>query len=211
MIRFYLIDRLWRTSLLVAVFALLGACSILPKAPNLQSYALPSYSVKSDQNSYKRPVNWSLRIGQPNTSQFLNGPRMVVQPEGSEVAVYAGARWGDKVPVLFRDRLIQEFRLDGSIRAVSSDNDGLQADYILNGDLISFQGVYTSSNTSEVVIRYDAHLIRVSDRRIVASRSFEVKQPILGSAMPKVVEAFGQANDRLARDVLNWTLQQGNR
>lgn len=210
MIHPYSFGRAWRATLLTGVFVLLTSCSVLPSAPSLQSYVLPSYSNKADNNTYKRPVNLSLRIAQPNTSQFLSGPRIAVQPDNSEIAFYSGARWSDRVPVLFRNRLVQEFRLNGSVRAISSDDDAIQADYILNGDLISFQGVYTSSNKSEVVIRYDANIIRTTDRRIVASRTFEIREPILSTQMSKIVDSFGLANDRLARDVLNWTLQQAS-
>jgi cholesterol transport system auxiliary component len=44
--------------------------------------------------------------------------------------------------------------------------------------------------------------------RIIASRSFEVSEPVDGKAVPEVVAAFGRADDALARQVVEWTLQQ---
>ncbi|WP_145579453.1 ABC-type transport auxiliary lipoprotein family protein [Yersinia vastinensis] len=184
---------------------LLSACTILPSAPVSQVYLLP---VPPAANTSRAPtVNWSLRVSQPATNQFINSSRIAVQPDGQEIAVYKNSRWTDPAPILVRNRLIQEFRTDGRIPAVSSDDDSLQADVELSGDLSAFQGVYQAGN-SEVLISFDARLVRISDRRIIATRHFEIRQPIKGAQMNEVVEAFGLASNQLAAQVLNWTLQQ---
>ena len=56
----------------------------------------------------------------------------------------------------------------------------------------------------EVLIQFDARLVQTSERRVIASRRFVIHQPISGSSMNEVVEAFGQASDRLAADILRW-------
>ncbi|WP_145508448.1 ABC-type transport auxiliary lipoprotein family protein [Yersinia alsatica] len=194
--------RLLTASMLVM---LLSACTILPSAPVSQVYLLPVPPTASAPRA--QTVNWSLRVSQPATNQFINSSRIAVQPEGQEIAVYKNSRWTDPAPILLRNRLIQEFRTDGRIPAVSSDDDSLQADVELSGDLSAFQGVY-QAGSSEVLIRFDARLVRISDRRIIATRHFEIRQPIKGSEMNQVVDAFGLASNQLATQVLNWTLQQ---
>ncbi|CNK72984.1 membrane lipoprotein lipid attachment site containing protein USSDB6D [Yersinia mollaretii] len=184
---------------------LLSACTILPTAPVSQVYLLPVPPATNAPRA--QTVNWSLRVSQPTTSQFLNSSRIAVQPQGQEIAVYQNSRWSDPAPILLRNRLIQEFRADGRIRAVSSDDDSLQADVELSGDLSAFQGVYLTDK-SEVLIRFDARLVRISDRRIIATHHFEIRQPISGAKMDEVVQAFGLASDQLATQVLNWMLQQ---
>ncbi|MBS0057373.1 ABC-type transport auxiliary lipoprotein family protein [Yersinia sp. Marseille-Q3913] len=183
---------------------LLSACTILPTAPVSQVYLLPVPPATNAPRA--QTVDWSLRVSQPATSQFLNSSRIAVQPQGQEIAVYQNSRWSDPAPILLRNRLIQEFRADGRIRAVSSDDDSLQADVELSGDLSAFQGVYLTDK-SEVLIRFDARLVRISDRRIIATRHFEIRQPIKGTEMNEVVQAFGLASDQLATQVLNWMLQ----
>ncbi|AJJ62255.1 ABC-type transport auxiliary lipoprotein family protein [Yersinia aldovae] len=185
--------------------ALLSACTILPSAPISQVYLLPAQTATVTPRA--QTVDWSLRVSQPATNQFINSTRMAVQPQGQEIAVYKASRWSDSAPILLRNRLIQEFRADGRVRAVSSDDDSLQADVELSGDLSAFQGVHSSDN-SLVLIRFDARLVRISDRRIIATRQFEIRQPIKGTEMNEVVQAFGVASDQLAAQVLNWTLQQ---
>ncbi|WP_145516079.1 ABC-type transport auxiliary lipoprotein family protein [Yersinia aleksiciae] len=200
----YLGRRTWLLMLLMLAM-LLSACTILPTAPISQVYLLP---VPPTTNAPRAPtVDWSLRVSQPATSQFLNSSRIAVQPQGQEIAVYQNSRWSDPAPILVRNRLIQEFRTDGRIRAVSSDDDSLQADVELSGDLSAFQGVYLTDK-SEVLIRFDARLVRISDRRIIATRHFEIRQPIKGTEMNEVVQAFGLASVQLSTQVLNWMLQQ---
>lgn len=107
------------------------------------------------------------------------------------------------MPVLIRNRLMQELRTDGRFISVSSDEDNLQADFELGGDLSSFQGVYRGKK-GEVLIQFDARLVQTSDRRVIVSQLFVIRQPISGSSMNEVVEAFGLASDRLAADILRW-------
>jgi cholesterol transport system auxiliary component len=184
-------------------FLSLAACTIIPNSPLLQVYLLPDQPAAAPSG---QKVNWSLRVVQPGTNQFLNSSRIAVQSQGEELAVYKDSRWSDPVPILLRNRLIMEFRRDGRVRAVTNDDDGLPADYELSGDLTAFQGVQYA-NKNEVLIRFDARLVRASERKIIASRSFEIRQPIGGSSMNDVVQAFGRASDNLSAQVLSWTLQ----
>lgn len=198
---------LWRYGLrLMALMSviMLAGCTILPESPISQVYLLPASSSPSVGGP---ELGQSLRIVQPNTSQFLNGSRIAVQPQGSEITIYSGSRWSDPTAVLVRNRLIQEFRTVGRFAFISSDDDNLQVDYELSGDLSSFQTVYTAGQ-GEVVIRFDARLVRLSDRRAIATRSFVVRQPIDGSSMDHVVAAFGAASDQFAAQMVVWTQQQ---
>ncbi len=188
---------------LVAVMPL-AACTILPPSPVQQVFLLPAQpTAMAGGQASKQTV----RIVQPNSNQFLNGTRIAVQPQGSEITSFSGSRWSDPAPLLLRNRLIQEFRTNGHFRSISSDDDNLQADLELGGDLVSFQGVYNGQQ-GEVVIRFDARLVRTSDREAIANRSFVVREPIHGTSMDNVVQAFGLASDKLAAQTLAWARQQ---
>lgn len=206
---FSLIYARYRRNLLrllaLILFLPLAACTILPESPVLQVYLLPAQPASASGGG--QTSGQSLRIVQPTTNQFLNSSRIAVQPQGAEITSFSGSRWSDPAPLLLRNRLIQEFRTDGRFLSVSSDEDNVQAYIELNGELLSFQGVYIG-DSGEVVIRFDARLVRTSDRRVIASRSFEVRQPVSGRSMDKVVQAFGLASDKLAAQMLSWTNQQ---
>ncbi|WGT25540.1 ABC-type transport auxiliary lipoprotein family protein [Pseudomonas marginalis] len=185
--------------------ALISACSILPKADPSDVYRLPA----AQGTTQGAPVNWSLRLAKPQTSEFLDSPRIAVVPNGDLISSYANSRWSDPAPVLLRNRLMDGFQRDGRVTLLSTDDTNLQADYELGGQLQAFQNEYRGSAVA-VVIRLDARLVRGSDQRIIASRRFEVQQAVTDTKVPAVVAGFGLAGDQLNRQVVEWVVQQGN-
>ena len=185
--------------------ALVSACSILPKPDPSDVYRLAAApaTVQGTQ------VAWSLRVTKPQTSEFLDSPRIAVVPNGDLISSYANSRWSDPSPVLLRNRLLDGFQRDGRVTLLSTDDTNLQADYELGGQLQAFQSEYRG-NAVEVVIRLDARLVRGSDQRIIASRRFEVRQPVSDTKVPAVVAGFGLAGDQLNKQVVEWVVQQGN-
>ena len=185
--------------------ALVSACSILPKADPSDVYRLAS----AQTTTQGTPVGWSLRLTKPQTSEFLDSPRIAVVPNGDLISSYANSRWSDPAPVLLRNRLLDGFQSDGRVTLLSTDDTNLQADYELGGQLQAFQSEYRG-NAVEVVIRLDARMVRGSDQRIIASRRFEVHQAVSDTKVPAVVAGFGVAGDELSRQVVEWVVQQGN-
>ena len=185
--------------------ALVSACSILPKPDPSDVYRLAS----TQPASQGTPVSWSLRVTKPQTSEFLDSPRIAVVPDGNLISNYANSRWSDPAPVLLRNRLLDGFQRDGRVTLLSTDETNLQADYELGGQLQAFQSEYRGKAV-EVVIRLDVRLVRGRDQRIIASRRFEVRQPVSDTQVPAVVAAFGQAGDQLNKQVVDWVVSQGN-
>ncbi|RQO54278.1 ABC-type transport auxiliary lipoprotein family protein [Pseudomonas sp. KBW05] len=185
--------------------ALVSACSILPKPDPSDVYRLAA----APATVQGTPVAWSLRVTKPQTSEFLDSPRIAVVPNGDLISSYANSRWSDPSPVLLRNRLLDGFQRDGRVTLLSTDDTNLQADYELGGQLQAFQSEYRG-NAVEVVFRLDARLVRGSDQRIIASRRFEVRQPVGDTKVPAVVAGFGLAGDQLNKQVVEWVVQQGN-
>ena len=187
----------------LAAVLLLSACSVLPRAEAPTVYRLPATPAPAAADGV--PVDVSLRIDTPQAGAALDGARIVVLPAGDQLTVYKGARWSDRAPVLLRDRLFDAFQADGRTRALSVDDDNLRADYELAGSLRAFQSEYEDGRPV-AVIRYDARLVRAGAQRILATRRFDVRVPAQGKQVPQVVAAFGAAADRLAAEVVPWTL-----
>ncbi|WP_455823024.1 ABC-type transport auxiliary lipoprotein family protein [Pseudomonas graminis] len=185
--------------------AFVSACSILPKADPSDVYRLAS----AQTTHQATPVTWSLRVNKPQTSEFLDSPRIAVVPNGDLISSYAHSRWSDPAPVLLRNRFMDGFQRDGRVTLLSTDDTNLQSDYELGGQLQAFQSEYRGSAVV-VVIRLDARLVRGSDQRIVASRRFEIRQPVSDTKVPAVVAGFGQAGDELNKQVVDWVVAQGN-
>ncbi|UVE19450.1 ABC-type transport auxiliary lipoprotein family protein [Pseudomonas sp. LS44] len=192
-------------SLGLASATLLTSCSLLPQAETVQTYLLPHGAAQAPAN--RGAVPQSLSISRPQASLLLDSTRIAVVPQGSEISTYKGARWSNQTTALLRDRLLESFQNDGRFAAVSSDEQHVQADLSLVGNLMAFQSEYVNGKP-QVVIRLDARLVRDATQRIIASRSFVIRQASQDAAVPAVVNAFGQASDQLAQQLIEWTAAQ---
>ncbi|MNM73647.1 hypothetical protein D3C81_853830 [compost metagenome] len=189
---------------LTATLSLASACSILPQSEPVDLYRLPV----NQPSRVATPLDWSLRLNKPLASEVLAGPRIAVIPQGDVISSYKGARWSDGVPVLVRNRLLDGFQRDGQVQRLSADDSNLQADYELAGELQAFQSEYRAGGTVEVVVRYDARLVQGRSQRILASKRFEIRQPLAHKQVSAVVAGFGAASDQLAAQVVAWTIAQ---
>jgi cholesterol transport system auxiliary component len=193
-------------SAILSVMLLSGGCSILPKTEPSDVYRLPTAATATKNQT---PVPWSLRVVRPKASEALDSPGIAVIPQGDVISSYKGARWSDPAPVLLRNRLTDAFYRDGRVQSISTDDSNLQADFELGGELQAFQSEYTGQ-AIEVVIRLDTRI--VNDRqRIIASRRFEVHQPVADKQVAAVVAGFGRASDTLTTQLLQWTVEQGQK
>ncbi len=197
-----------RLAALLAAVALTSACSILPESTPSDVYRLPS--AQSPAVNTGMAQRWSLRLNKLQASEILNSPKIAVIPQGDLISSYAASRWSDPAPVLLRNRLLDGFQRDGRVSLLSTDDSNFQADLELGGNLQAFQTEYQGTSAS-VVVRLDALLVRSYDQRILASRRFEVRQPLGDVKVPAVVAGFGQASDRLTAQVVNWAVEQGQK
>ncbi|MBN1189695.1 MAG: membrane integrity-associated transporter subunit PqiC [Dehalococcoidales bacterium] len=180
-----------------------GSCSIVPGDSPQSIYRLPRSAISLNGD---KGVEVSLRIARPLAGGVLDSARIVVVPEQNNISVYPNVRWNSTAPVLIRDHLLDAFHNDGRIRRLSSDSEGLHADYELGGTLRSFQSEYRDG-VPQVVISIDARMIDAVTQRIVAARRFTVIEGVKGTQVAEVVAAFGRASDALARELISWTLR----
>lgn len=192
----------------VGTLLLSSACSILPQAEPADIYRLNA-GQPTTATPHGSPVPWSLRIVRPRASEMLDSPRIAVVPQGDLISNYKGARWSDPAPVALRNRLLDAFYTDGRVQSLSTDDSNLQADVELSGELQAFQSEYHGT-AIDVVIRLDARL--ADDRQhIFASHRFEVHQAAADKQVASVVAGFNKASDSLAAQLLQWTLDQGQK
>ncbi len=201
--------KLTRLTLFAAGFALISACSILPKSEPSDVYRLPTAQAPASTGS-AATQSWSLRLNKLQASEALNRPTIAVIPQGDVISSYKGSRWSDPAPVLVRNRLLDGFQRDGRVTLLSTDDSNFAADLELGGSLQAFQTEYQGTQAS-VVVRVDALLVRGYDQRILASRRFEERQPLSDVQVPAVVAGFGQASDRLTAKVVAWAVDQGQK
>lgn len=184
----------------VSSFIFLGACSILPEAPQLTVYQLPQRDVQVQSSV---PSSEVLRVSIPYARSYLNTHRMIVVTPEHSLAVMEGVRWEDLGPIVFRDSLIRALRSANIYRAVIND-DSASGDYSLRSDLQEFQVDY-SVQPAEVVISLDVGLrsLRTIDQA-VKTANFTARAALSAESDAAVLSAFADANQQIQQQLIQW-------
>ncbi|HUH86491.1 MAG TPA: ABC-type transport auxiliary lipoprotein family protein [Pusillimonas sp.] len=199
----------WRRVFSVLATALaLSGCSVLPESETLSFYRLSSPdATESSASPAASALPVVLRVATPYANRAVDSTRILVVPETDRISAYKGARWSDAAPVLVRNRLVEAFRASSAFRSVVTDSGNLSADLELSSELFQFNVVYRSG-APVVRVVVDATLTDAVASRILASRRFDIDQPVNGKEVPEVVQAFGVAVDALADQLLAWSREQ---
>ncbi len=190
----------------LAACLLLVACSPLKPAEPVRIYQLPA---THNPSGGAGTLDLTLRVNRPSTSDALAGRRILVASADHRLSAWPGARWVSPVPQLWRDWLITRLLEDGRVAHVTGDGDGVQADLELGGMLRAFHSEVVDDGY-RIRIRFDARLVETGSRRILASRSFSQHQISSGNDPGELVTAFGEAAERLGREVADWVVAEQN-
>jgi cholesterol transport system auxiliary component len=185
----------------------LCSCSILPERETLEVYELPSFTIARPAPAEKLP--WTLQVSMPHSNRVTDTQRIMMRGQHSRVSAYKSARWSDPPPLLIHNRLLDTFRADSRLNTISYDDESLVPELELAGNLRAFQVEYIEG-ASTAVIRFYATLVQPARNRVIAGRGFEVMQPVEGKGVPEIVEAFGKGADRLAGNIVDWTIEQSH-
>ncbi len=188
-----------RRMVLLAGGAALSACGVIPKVND----PVPLYTL-SAVNQFDRSlpkVDWQLVVGTPVASADLDTTRIALTRSPGVVEYFAKGAWADNAPVLLQDKLIESFEASGAIAAVGRDAVGLRPDYVLQSELRDFQAEFTGASPT-AHLRLAAKLVRMPDRRIVATVNSEQRVPAAGGTLAQIVDAFDRAASEAFEEVV---------
>ena len=187
--------------------ALLSGCASLIAPPGHEDVFLLPATPAPTQAAIAPPpaLPWSLTLTTPSASGPLASRALLVSPQPDQVQVYAGARWAEPPPTLLRQRLVAAFAADGRVPRVVPDSVGALTRYTLSSDLDDFR-VLVSGGQARVRVMLTVRLLDNPTRQLLAQRSFTIEEPAAGRNAPQVVAAFGAACNRLAPQVVDWTI-----
>lgn len=195
-----------RALVLTVSLGLLAGCNVLPERVPVDLYQLPPSSLTSGAGS---ALEGGLRLARPATSDALGGNRVLILTEDHSFQAFPEARWAAPIPQLWRDWLLDAFWRDGRVSELSTSGDSLVARLELTGMLRAMH-VERINGQMHGVVRYDAQLVDVRTRSIIASRRFEASQRISSNDVTEAVRALGTASDQLAAELIAWTVAQSN-
>jgi len=184
-----------------------AACTgnLLPGAANDP----PKLYILTPKNTFKSDlpkVDWQLTIALPIADAALNTARIALRQNPISLEYYARANWVDTAPQMIQTLLVESFENTSKIVSIGRQSVTLRADYSLLTDLREFQAEYISEGPPRVRVRLNAKLVRMPQRTIVATETFEALVPSASFDLEAVVSAFDVALGRTLKRIVQWSL-----
>ena len=196
-----------------AAAILLAGCSL--KLPG--TGAPPRIFVLSPKSTFDGVlpvVDWQLLIDSPIAAAGLNSSRIALRQSQIELQYFANAAWTDAAPKMVQRLLIESFENSGKIVSVGRQSVGLRADFILATELREFQAEYegkTDGEPPDVRTRINAKLVKMPQRTIVASKTYDYLIPAEGPELVSIVKAFDLALGKSLKRIVSWAITEGEK
>jgi cholesterol transport system auxiliary component len=195
-------------ALSLVLSGLLTACAgnLLPGAGNDP----PDLYVLTPKNTFPDDlptVNWQLAIPLPVADAALNTARITLRQNPISLEYYARANWIDTAPQMIQTLLVESFENSGKIVGVGRQSVTLRADYSLLTDLREFQAEYLGAGPPRVRVRLNAKMVKMPQRTILATETFEFLEPAASSDLQAVVSAFDVALGKTLKRIVEWSLK----
>jgi len=191
-----------------AALLLLAGCSVFSSQQRdpVTLYA-PLIKVAPDPSWPK--VSWQLTVVKPTAARVVDSARIAVRPSPGEMQVYRGVGWSQPPGDLVEATVLRALEDSGKLGSVARPAIGIRADYRLAMDLRRFDSDYAGSSLPSAVIELNAKLIRTTDQRVVAARTFLSTEPAGATDVPSVVAAFERGLESMIAELAGWTLASG--
>lgn len=193
----------------VVLFALSGCGGLIPgvEGPPPRIFDLTPKSTYPDDLP---EVDWQLIVETPQAPASLNTPRIAVRHSLTTLDYYERAVWTDVAPAMIQTLMIESFENTNKIVAIGRETIGLRSDYILKVDLREFQAEL-NSGPPEAHVHLIARLVKMPQREIVDWVSADRSVAAKSGKIDDVVAAFDEALGKALKDVVIWTLTEGER
>lgn len=142
-------------------------------------------------------VNADLAVGHPIVAPGLDTDRIAVL-KGRVLDYYAGASWGATASVVMQSFLIGSLQNQQLFRGVATEDARVASDYLLDIELTHFQAEYPNGEVPAVHVGLVGRVVRVKDRRLVATIPVEVTERAEQNHLGAVVAAFEKASRGVA-------------
>lgn len=195
------------TRALAALFlaATLGGCALLGGGPSLDAYDLRA---PADAPVASRTLARDVVVEVPEAGPALDIDRIMIRPNPLQTQYLPGARWTGNAPVMVQGLMVRTLQDANAFRYVGRRPLGPGADFALVSELTDFQAE-TTADGARIRLRLTARLVRESDARVIASRTFQTTAPVdSGLDTLSVVQGFDTATGALLAELSGWVLTQ---
>jgi len=192
-------------AILMLIPLLAGCGGILSAVPERQIYRTSPTPV------FAAPLPRSaaqLLVAVPTAPAGLDTERIALSRAAVSLEYFAGVQWADRVPLLVQTAIVEGFEKSAAIPAVGPESLGVRADFVLEVAIGDFQAIYDSPDGApRIVIRLNAKLVRIPERRIIAQTSVSREAKAAATALPEIVRAFDSALGGAIEEIVTWTLR----
>lgn len=204
------------------VFLAVSGCVELPGV-NQDPPRLYVLTPKSTYPKNLPTVNWQLLVETPVSPAGLNTARIALQDSPIELRFFQQAKWTDFAPKMVQALIIESFENSGRIVSVGREQIGLRADFVLKAELREFQAEYETrlpAGTKALGpgeappwarVRVNVKLVKMPQREIVATQTFERRMRANANTMSDIIGAFDDALGKALKSIVVWTLKTGER
>jgi cholesterol transport system auxiliary component len=147
-------------------------------------------------------VDVDVAVERPDAAPGLDSDRIAVL-KGRQLDYYRGVRWGSPAPEVVQVLLVDSFEDQHIFRSVTREQSRVGGDYVLDLQLRDFQAEYVHGSANPTIrVGAVVRLVRVVDRRLVATVTAESRAPAAEDRMESVAAAFEKAADAVALNLL---------
>lgn len=195
--------------LLGILLSLLSACTLLgpEKRDAPTAYDLGPARSHAANAGGAPAINATLLLPPISASPWLDNTGIqyrLAYEDASRPHAYAQNRWVVVPALLLTQRLRARFA--GATRGVITALDGAKADYVLRVELDDFSQLFTTAQSSKVVVRLRASLIDVNTRALQGQTTLSLERGAPPNA-PGAVQALAAASDAAIDELLAWAAQ----
>ncbi|MEY8097261.1 ABC-type transport auxiliary lipoprotein family protein [Falsihalocynthiibacter sp. S25ZX9] len=191
----------------LVLLTVVSGCSALT-ALNDVSTPLDVYELRAPvdiQATTRRQLPRDVIIELPSTSGALATDRIMIRPNALQAQYLPEVRWSDATPVMVQTLMLRSVEATGAVRYVGRLPLASHGDFAVVTELVDFQAeLNADKQTATVQLKLIVRVIRESDAKIVASKTFRASAPSASTETQILVEAFNAASTVLFSEFAGW-------
>lgn len=157
------------------------------------------------QKTSQRTLARDVIIELPSTSGALATDRIMIRPNTLQAQYLPDVRWSEPTPVMVQTLMLRTLEATGAVRYVGREPLGVSGDYALITEVVDFQAELTEdTDSATVLLSLIVRIVRESDARIVASRTFTANTVAASTETLQVIQAFDVASLQLFSEFAEW-------
>ena len=139
-----------------------------------------------------------LAVSRPTVAPGLDTDRIAVLRASRELDFYREAQWGTALPQVAQALVVGSLQNQKLFRSVTTEQARVTANYLIDLEVRDFQAEYASDSAPTIRVTFVGSLIRIKDRKLVASIPSTITVPAAENRLSSVIEAFESAGRQAA-------------